>query len=75
MVRNNQYDPEVYKRLELVRKQFQHNTAEKKKQQSAERRWKILNHVRQNKVHIARVGVYIILAALVFSVILTLVIK
>ena len=30
-----EYDPEVYKRLELVRKQFQRNAAEQKKQEAA----------------------------------------
>ena len=75
MAQNNPYDPDVYKRLDLVRKQFQHQEAEKKKQSSADRRWEILNRIEKNRVRIARTAVYIILAALVFSVILTLVLK
>jgi hypothetical protein len=73
MVKKNQYGPDVYKRLELVRKQFQQHEAEKKKQQSAERKRRISSYLRQNKIFIARIALYVILAAVVFSVIWVLI--
>lgn len=75
MVKNNPYDPDVYRRLELVRKQFKHQAAEEKKQQWAERKWEILNRIKQNKFFTARNVVYIIMAAMVFSVIGVLILK
>ncbi len=65
----NKYDPDVYKRLELVRKQFQSHAAEEKKQRAAERRQNILSSIAQNKVAIGRIITYTFLGLLVLAVI------
>jgi hypothetical protein len=69
MGNDKEYEPDVYKRLELVRKQFQVNTAEQKKQQSAERRQRLLAFLSQNKAKIIRYAVYAFLGILVLAVI------
>jgi hypothetical protein len=63
------YSPEVYKRLDLVRKQFQNNLAEQRKQESAERKERWLRYLAQNKVKIGRLVTYGVLAAIVLAVI------
>jgi hypothetical protein len=63
------YDPEVYKRLELVRKQFQRAAAERKKQESADRRQAYILKILRNKITIGRLVIYVILGALVLAVI------
>ncbi len=65
----NQYGPDAYKRLDLVRKQFKTNTAEQKKQESTERRQQLLSSIQQNKVKIARLATYVVLAMIVLAVI------
>ena len=69
MGQNKPYDPQVYKRLELVRKQFQNSVAEQKKQESAERNQRLINYFAQNKTRLTRIIVYAILAILVLAVI------
>lgn len=69
MGKNKQYDPQVYKRLEMVRKQFQKSVAEQKKQESAERKQRLMSYFAQNKARLARIIVYTILAILVLAVI------
>ena len=69
MAENKPYSPEVYKRLELVRKQFQHNAADQRKQRAAERRQRILSSLKQNRVRIARFTTFIILGLLLLAVI------
>ena len=69
MGQNKQYDPQVYKRLELVRKQFQNSVAEQKKQESAERKQRLISYFAQNKARLTRIIVYAILAILVLAVI------
>ncbi len=69
MAGKDQYSPDVYKRLELVRKQFQRTKAESKKPQSAERQRRILGYFEENKVYIIRTTMYVVLTALVFSII------
>ncbi len=75
MAGKDQYGPDVYKRLELVRKQFQRTKAESKKPQSAEHKRRILGYFEQNKVYIIKTLMYVVLTALAFSVIWMVVIK
>lgn len=72
---DNKYDPEVYKRLELVRKQFRTNTAEQKKQEAAERRQDLMVSLERNKIKIGRLITYTFLALLVLAVIGVMVAK
>lgn len=69
MPKKEQYDPQVYKRLELVRKQFQKNAEEQRKQQAAERRQEFFNSLARNKIRIGRIIFYAILAMVVLAVI------
>jgi hypothetical protein len=68
-----EYDPEVYKRLELVRKQFQRNAAEQKKQEAAEKKKAFISRITGSKIRIGRLIVYIVLGALVLAVIAVLI--
>jgi len=68
-VGENKYDPGVEKRLELVRKQFQRNAAEQKKQEAAARRQRLINRFRQNKISLGRWITYTILGIIVLAVI------
>jgi len=63
------YDPEVYKRLELVRKQFKCNTADLKTQQTVEKRQEMTAWLAQHKQGIVRWAVYVFLVMLVLAVI------
>jgi hypothetical protein len=65
----NNYDPEVYKRLKLVEKQFQHHAEEDKKEKAAERRQNVLKSIGQNKIKIGRLVTYTFLGLLVCAVI------
>ncbi len=71
MVRNNQYGPDAYRRLELVRTQFKNQAAEKKKQQAAERVQGILSFVTAYKKMILRTVVFSVLGLLLIAVIVT----
>lgn len=71
MVENNQYDPEVYKRLELVRKQFRHIVAEQKKQQAAGRNQRVLSALGSHKVVAIRFTVYAVLAVILIAMVTT----
>ena len=75
MVKKNEedYGQDAYRRLELVRKQFQKTTAEKKRLESIERRRRISNYIKNNHGYLIRVTVFVILAALVLAVIVILV--
>ena len=68
---NNQYDQDVYKRLELVRKQFKNSTDEQKKQKAAQRNQRILSSIGKNKATIIRMTVLAAMAILVIAVIMT----
>jgi hypothetical protein len=68
-----QYDPQVYKRLELVRKQFQQNAVEKKKKEAAERKQRFISFFTRFKGSLPRVITYVILAALLIAIIWVLV--
>jgi hypothetical protein len=65
----DQYDPEVYKRLELVRKQFQSHQAEQRKQEAAEQRQERLAFVKQNRVKIGRIAAYTVMGIILLAVI------
>jgi hypothetical protein len=68
-VGENKYDPEVEKRLELVRKQFQRNASEQKKQEAAARRQQLFSRWGQNKINLGRWITYTILGIIVLAVI------
>ena len=72
---NKEYDPEVYKRLELVRKQFQRNAVEQKKQEAAEKRKAFISRITNNKITIGRLALYLILGVLVVAVIAVVIIN
>jgi hypothetical protein len=65
----NKYDPGVDKRLDLVRKQFQRNAAEQKKEEATARREQILRGIGRNRMRLGRWITYSILAILVLAVI------
>jgi hypothetical protein len=69
MEEHQPYDPQVYKRLELVQKQFKRHSAEQKAQQVMEKRQQLLGWLAQNKQNIIRWAIYIFLVLLVLAVI------
>jgi hypothetical protein len=71
MVKDNKYGPDAYRRLELVRKQFKNQSAERKKQMAAERKQRTFILVPGSKNAVLRTGVYIILSLIVIAVIIT----
>jgi hypothetical protein len=77
MGKDNEHKPEVYKRLEQVRKEFQRNAARQRKQKEAQKRKQLLtdllNAIKRNKTQIIRLATFSILAILVLAVILVLV--
>jgi hypothetical protein len=75
MVKKNEeeYGQDVYRRLELVRKQFQKTTAGEKRLEPAGRRRRILSYFQKNQDYLIRMIVFTALAALVVAVIVILV--
>jgi hypothetical protein len=73
MGENKDYDPGVYRRLELVQKQFKTNSVQQKREQSAERRRALWESIRQNRKQISRIAVYSILGIVLLAVILTVI--
>ncbi|MBN1188208.1 MAG: hypothetical protein JXA46_00495 [Dehalococcoidales bacterium] len=72
----DRYNPDVYKRLDLVRKQFQAHRAEQRrqeaverKQEAAERRQERLEALKQNRVKIGRIAAYTLMGIVLLSVI------
>ena len=65
----NNYDPEVLKRLELVRKQFRQHVREEKKQKASERRQDIFRSIGRNRIWIGRLITYVFLGVLLCAVI------
>jgi hypothetical protein len=69
----DRYSPEVYRRLELVKKQFEAQQAEQQKKQAAERKRerkeKILGSLEQNRIKIGRVVLYVVLGIILLAVI------
>jgi hypothetical protein len=68
MREHDPYDQQVYKRLELVRRQFKRNTAELKIKQSATLRRELLDWLIWNKKSLVRWAVYLFLILLVLAV-------
>jgi hypothetical protein len=70
---DNQYGPDAYKRLELVKKQLKRGQSEEKKKQAAERRRRWIDRLKLNRAAFIRYALYVILAAVVVGVIVVLV--
>jgi Flp pilus assembly protein TadB len=68
-----EYRPEVYRRLELVRRQFKTQAEEDRRQRRAEKLRDVKAGLRVNRIKIARFTIYGVLALLVLAVILVLV--
>ena len=68
---NNQYDPDVYKRLELVRKQFKQSAAEQKKQETAARNQRVLSSLGENKAKIVRISALAVVGIILIAVVAT----
>jgi uncharacterized membrane protein YraQ (UPF0718 family) len=68
------YDPDVYRRLELVQKQFKTNSAEQKKEQAKEKRRALWEYIQQNQTRIWRIALYVVLGIVLAAVILVVVI-
>ncbi len=66
---DKQYDEDVYKRLELVQKQFKANAVAQRKQHAVERKQKILSSLRGNQAKLIRYAVYAFLGIMVLAVI------
>lgn len=73
MGQNKDYNQEVYRRLELVQKQFKTHSAEEKREQSRARRQAFWEHIRQNKTQIGRITLYVILGLLLTAVIIVVI--
>jgi hypothetical protein len=69
MADNQSYDPEVYKRLALVEKQFQRQAVEQKSQEAAEKRQQKVDWLAGHKQQITRWSIYAGLGILVLAVI------
>ena len=63
------YGPDVYKRLELVSKQFKRNSNDLKTAKAIEKRRLLADSLRQNKPMIVRRAVYVFLGLLILAVI------
>jgi hypothetical protein len=75
MGNKKQYDPDVYKRLELVTRQFQNQASVQKKLRKAERRQQFLDYLIQNKIKIVRLMLYSVLSLLVIAVIVVSILR
>jgi len=73
MGENKDYDPGVYRRLELVQKQFKTKAAAEQKEKAAERRREFLTDLRQRRQFITRIAVYSVLGAILLAVILVVI--
>jgi hypothetical protein len=73
MGEKKEYDPGVYRRLELVQKQFKNDSAQQKRTRAAERRRAIWDDLRQNRIQIGRIALYTLLGLLLAAVILVVV--
>ncbi len=69
MDEKDKYDPEVYRRLELVRKQFQTHQAEQRKQEAVEQRREQLALLTRNKIKIGRIIAYVVMGIILVAVI------
>ena len=69
-----EYDPGVYRRLELVQKQFKTDSAQQKRARASERRQAFWEQIRQNRVQIGRIALYVVSGLLLAGVILVVII-
>jgi hypothetical protein len=73
----DRYSPDVYRRLELVKKQFEANQAEQRKQKEAERklerRQRLIGSLGLNRIKIGRIVAYALMAAILLAVIIIVV--
>ncbi len=69
MADNKPYNEDVYKRLELVRKQFKSHAEEKKKQESVERRKQLFSSIVVNRTRIVRIATFVVLGMLAVAVV------
>jgi hypothetical protein len=69
MADNKPYNEDVYKRLELVRKQFKNNAEQQKKQEAAERRKQLFSSIAVNRTRIVRITTFVVLGMLAVAVI------
>jgi hypothetical protein len=74
MGENKDYNPDVYRRLELVQKQFKTNTADQKRRQAAEKRQAWSEYLRKNKVSISRFALYAVMGLILTAVIVVVII-
>jgi len=75
MGNKKQYDPDVYKRLELVTRQFQNQASVQKKLRKAESRQQFLDYLIQHKIKIVRLMLYSVLSLLVIAVIVVSILR
>ena len=72
MGKRDKYEPEVYRRLEIVRRQFKNSVKEQRKREAVERRRRLWSYLRTYRLVILRYAVFSALAALVIAVIVVL---
>ena len=69
---NKGYDPAVFKRLELVQKQFKVNTEAQKKEQSRQKRRMFWQNLSANQARIIRWTAFAVMGVLLVAVFLVL---
>jgi hypothetical protein len=72
---NKDYDPEVFKRLELVQKQFKVNTQTQKKEQSRQKRRMFWQNLSSNQAKIIRWTAFAVMGMLLVAVFLVLILR
>ena len=70
---NKGYDPDVFKRLELVQKQFKVNTEAQKKEQSRQKRRMFWQNLSANQTRIVRWIAFAVMGVLLVAVFVVLI--
>ena len=70
---NKGYDPDVFKRLELVQKQFKVNTEAQKKEQSRQKRRMFWQNLSANQTRIVRWVAFAVMGVLLVAVFVVLI--
>jgi len=70
---NKGYDPDVFKRLELVQKQFKVNTEAQKKEQSRQKRRMFWQNFSANQTRIVRWVAFAVMGVLLVAVFVVLI--
>lgn len=73
MGKKDEYKSDVYRRLQLVEKQFKNSIKEQRKQEARERRRRYFSRLKANRLTILRYAVFSGMAMLVIAVIVVLV--